>query len=401
MISVNDIKDFANRAWNRGDVLRGAALSDPEFPLRLRFKKAGGQHVIDSFAEIQRWVSELNASSKDKRGFGYAVEFSQVNHRKLGRQNLPSDIRFDSPYDLARFIGKQNDLDEYLTVLRYSEEQNPSVAAWMKSNPMKVLPHMQDWEKVLRVCDYLLANPRPGIYLRQLALPGIDTKFFEGKRAILSEALTQCLPREAYEDCVTGLSRAGFERRYGFLYDEPFVRFRILDDSILPDSDYRDVSVPATDFARTPIPGVQTVFITENKVNGLAFPMVKGSIVVFGLGYGIGELAEAEWLKDKRVVYWGDIDTHGYGILSMLRGKLPHVESILMNCRDLDQNKNLAVQESSDTRRTDSLTNLTDAELAAYQRLFPGGDCEGTRIEQERVPYMQLISALRLDDRKR
>mgnify|MGYP001488432312 CR=1 FL=1 len=394
MISINDIKDFANRAWNRGDVLRGSVLGEPEYPLRLRFKKTGGQHAVESFTEVQRWVSELNASSKDTLGYGFTVEFSQVNHRKLGRQNLPSDIRFDTPDDIARFIGKQKEFEEFLKVLRFSEAHNSAISDWMKSSPMKVLPHMQDWDKVLRVCDYLLANPKPGIYLRQLTLPGIDTKFFETKRAILSEVLTQCLPKDAYDDCVTGLSRAGFERRYGFLYDEPIVRFRILDDAILSDSDYRDISVMATDFARKPIPGVETVFITENKVNGLAFPMVKGGIVVFGLGYGIGELAEAEWLKEQRVVYWGDIDTHGYGILSMLRGKLPHVESILMSSKDIDQNIDLAVQEPGDTRRTDSLANLTDAELTAYQRLLPGGDCEGIRIEQERVPYVQLISAL-------
>lgn len=394
MISINDIKDFANRVWNRGDVLRGSVLGEPEFPLRLRFKKTGGQHAVESFAEVQRWLSELNASSKETRGYGFTVEFSQVNHRKLGRQNLPSDIRFDTPGDIARFIGKQKELDEFLEILRYSEEHNPAITDWMKSNPMKVLPHMQDWEKVLCVCDYLLANPTPEIYLRQLTLPGIDTKFFEAKRAILSEVLTQCLPKDAFEDCVTGLSRAGFERRYGFLYDEPIVRFRILDDAILPNSAYRDISVTATDFARNPIPEIETIFITENKVNGLAFPEAKGGIVVFGLGYGIGELAEAEWLKDVRVVYWGDIDTHGYGILSMLRGKLPHVESILMTSKDLDQNRDLAVQEPSDTRRTNSLANLMDAESTAYQRLLPGGDCEGIRIEQERVPYMQLVSAL-------
>lgn len=394
MISVNDIRDFANRAWNRGDVLRGAVLGEPQFPLRLRFKKTGGQHTVKSFAEIQRWISELNASSKDVRGYGYTVEFSQVNHRKLGRQDLPSDIRFDSPDDIARFIGKQNDLDEFLKVLKYSEKHNLPVATWMKTSPMKVLPHMQDWEKVLCVCDYLLANPKPGIYLRQLSLPGVDTKFFEAKRAILSEALTHCLPSGAYQDCVTGMSRAGFERRYGFLYDEPIVRFRILDNAIFPHSDYRDISVTATDFARNPISGVETVFITENKVNGLAFPMVKGGIVVFGLGYGIGELTEAKWLKDKRVVYWGDIDTHGYAILSMVRGKLPHIESILMASNDLDRNINLAVKEPSERRRTDSLVNLTDAESAAYQRLLPGGDCEGVRIEQERIPYLQLTSVL-------
>lgn len=128
---------------------------------------------------------------------------------------------------------------------------------------------------------------------------------------------------DAYDASITGLSKYGFERRFGFLYDEPSIRYRILDESILPCSGYRDVSVNSSEFARHDIQGCHTVFITENKVNGLAFPPFKGGVVIFGLGYGVGDVATAAWLREKRVIYWGDIDTHGYGILSMLRGKIP------------------------------------------------------------------------------
>ena len=94
--------------------------------------------------------------------------------------------------------------------------------------------------------------------------------------------------------------------------------------------------MPLSEFTEHDIPGCRTVFVTENKVNGLAFPPFKGGVVVFGLSYWIGDIARIAWLKDKRVVYWGDIDTHGYGILSMLRGKLSHIESILMTSKDLE-----------------------------------------------------------------
>lgn len=394
MIKVADIKDCALKAWNRGDVLRSAATGNPAFPLRLRFKKTGGQHAVDSFAEVQRWVSELNSSSKEVKGVGFTVEFTEVNHRKLGRQNLPSDIRFDTPVDLAHFVGKRKELDVFLTTLDITKNKNPQIASWMVENPMKVVPHLDDWGKILDVCSFVQFHPRPGIYLRQMTVPGIDTKFFEAKRFILSDVLTCCLPGNAYDASVTGLARYGFERRFGFLYDEPIVRYRILDEAILPDSVYRDFSIPASDFAVHDIPGCHTVFVTENKVNGLAFPSFKGGVVVFGLGYGVGDIAEAAWLKEKKVVYWGDIDTHGYGILSMLRGKLPHVESILMTNREIDLNREIAVDEPNETRRTGVLINLSDDELKAYSRLLPGGDCEGLRIEQERVPYTQFVSAL-------
>ncbi len=35
-------------------------------------------------------------------------------------------------------------------------------------------------------------------------------------------------------------------------------------------------------------------------------------------------LAEASWLKERDLFYWGDIDTHGFAILDQLRGHFPH-----------------------------------------------------------------------------
>jgi len=186
----------------------------------------------------------------------------------------------------------------------------------------------------------------------------------------------------------------GFERRFGFLYNEPVIRYRILDKSIFAVSAYRDVSIPLSEFAEHDIPGCHTVFITENKVNGLAFPPYAGGIVVFSLGYGVSDIAEAAWLKEKRVVYWGHIDSHSYGILSMLRGKLPHVESILMSSSDIDQHRSIASAEPIDTCRADALANLTPEEEGAYSRLLNGGDCEGMRIEQERIPFHVVCDAL-------
>jgi hypothetical protein len=394
MISVPDIKRHAQNIWNRGDVLRSAVTGNPEFPQSIRFKKTGGQHSVDSFSEVRKWVSELNAFSKERVGFGFSVEFTEINHRKLGRQNLPTDIRFDTPEDIARFVGHQKDFKAFLAAHNLTKKRSPVLAAWMSENPMKTVLHLEDWVRLLDVCEFIQANPKPGIYLRQLSVSGVDTKFFWAKRTILSDMLIQCLPDEAYDATVTGLARYGFERRFGFLYDEPTIRFRTLDDAIFPGSVYRDICVPSGMFSNYDVPGCRIVFITENIVNGLAFPQFDGGIVIFGLGYGVGDLAESHWLRDKRLIYWGDIDTHGYGILSMLRGKFPHVESILMTNSDLDTNRSIAVAEPSETRRTDELPNLTPAEREAYIRLLPGGDSECLRIEQERIPYNILVRAL-------
>jgi len=134
--------------------------------------------------------------------------------------------------------------------------------------------------------------------------------------------LDQLLPPEAIVHSATGARQ--FESRYGLLNKPVLLRFRILDPSRRIGG-LSDISVPLAQFAAMQI-DVQRVFITENKVNGLAFPDVPSSMVVFG-GYGIDRLADIGWLRDKEIVYWGDLDTHGFAILD----RLPDARSTLMD----------------------------------------------------------------------
>jgi hypothetical protein len=99
-----------------------------------------------------------------------------------------------------------------------------------------------------------------------------------------------------------------------------------------------------------PSESVKRVFITENRVNGLSFPDCRESIIVFGLGYGLERLADIAWMRIVDVQYWGDIDTHGFGILNRLRAHLPHAHSFLMNPDTLHAHRNLWGQEPVDRR---------------------------------------------------
>ena len=57
-----------------------------------------------------------------------------------------------------------------------------------------------------------------------------------------------------------------------------------------------------------------------------------GRLVVWGAGYGVDELLAAlPWRAQVRIRYWGDIDTHGFAILSAVRAVAPHTDSVLMD----------------------------------------------------------------------
>ena len=77
------------------------------------------------------------------------------------------------------------------------------------------------------------------------------------------------------------------------------------------------------------------MLITENEINYLSLPDLKATLALFGAGYGWQSLQEISWLQSVEVLYWGDIDTHGFAILNDLRAHVPHVESLLMDRESL------------------------------------------------------------------
>ena len=128
-------------------------------------------------------------------------------------------------------------------------------------------------------------------------------------------------------------------------------------------------------------PPHRRIFITENKVNGYTFPHAKDSLILFGMGYGVLELArQAKWLEEKEVYYWGDLDSDGFNILSALRHILPHVHSFLMDRETLLAYVDRNIRDTGNT--TVIPDRLTVSEKMAWKEVHD----HGWRLEQERIP---------------
>ncbi len=187
----------------------------------------------------------------------------------------------------------------------------------------------------------------------------------------------------------------GFNRRYGFRDEPDCIRFRILDPacSFVPGQGTPDVKLDGESFA-----GIgkiaSRVFITENKTNFLAFPLVKNSIVIFGAGYGHQTLSMAKWLQECEIYYWGDLDTHGFAILDGLRAHFAHVESFLMDRETLMACAPSWVAEDDPTDR--DLQRLTPPEAALYDDLRTNKICRNLRLEQEYIDFNRVTKALGL-----
>jgi hypothetical protein len=140
--------------------------------------------------------------------------------------------------------------------------------------------------------------------------------------------------------------------------------------------------------------GANTVFITENEINGLAFPAFPNALVIFGLGYRVEALRRLPWLADKRLYYWGDIDTHGFAILNRFRRAFPHARSLLMDQATLEAHRPVWGQEAADKRFTGPLDHLTEDEAALFQALRDDHLAPALRLEQEHIAQRWLLEAL-------
>ena len=201
---------------------------------------------------------------------------------------------------------------------------------------------------------------------------------------MLAELFDLVLPQEAIDTTARGVT--GFCRRYGFRDKPSRLRFRVLgpDHALFSGGTDQDITLTMATFAQLDMP-VKKVFITENEINFLAFPMVPHSLVIFGAGYGFDALAEAEWLQDCNLYYWGDIDTHGFAILDQLRTNFPTVASFLMDRETLLAHQTYWGLETTPERR--DLPRLNSVEFRLYDDLRQNLLGDKLRLEQERIGF--------------
>jgi hypothetical protein len=381
------IDEQVKRVWLRGDLLR-EPLGDARYPLELPLRRPDTRALSDRFAEVQAWISALQAGSRARRGYGYDIVWTQVNNRVLGTNRVPQRVVVPTRDDALRLIGAFPEAESFARLAAVTLAEFPELREWIGRKPLTLLEHASAWKRVLSVLAWFRRNPRPRIYLRQLDIATVDTKFIESRKGLLMELLDVVLPATAIDASARG-SRF-FEQRYGLLSKPARIRFRLLDDRLFVGG-FSDLAVPVHEFERAHF-DVANVFITENDANGLAFPNVPCSIVIFGLGYGIDSLADAAWLASKRLYYWGDIDTHGFAMLDRLRRLFPHVTSLLMDRATLVAHGDLWTREGEPHRET--LTRLSPAEGALYADLRQDRLGTGVRLEQERIAFGHLERAL-------
>jgi hypothetical protein len=370
-----DLRRHLQRLWDSGRLLAAPIRAEPIFPFRLSLRSPSMRSLSEQFDDVRAWIREWES------GAGYQLEWSEINHRILGRNRIPAAACVACEEDALRMIGKMNEAARFREIVAGTRDRLPHLTEWLGRKPLAALDCALDWPRILDVLTWFLAHPRCGLYLRRIDIPGVDTKFIEERKPLLTELLDLALPPEAIDAAAPGWRN--FERRYALRPKPNLIRFRVLDRRLAIQG-LTDLSAPAQELASLEL-AVARVFITENEINGLAFPDVAESIVIFGLGYGLDRLSDIQWLKGRPLHYWGDIDTHGFAMLDRIRAIFPAAESFLMDRETLCGHAHFWVRESAPY--AGELSRLNEAEQALYDDIRFNRLGDRVRLEQERIGY--------------
>lgn len=379
------------RLWDDGRMLAARLHGEPLFPCELSLRQPGVADIGEQFGAVRDWIGALEGGSKAALGYGYEIAWREINHRQTGRNRFPQRIVVPSEADALRLLGKGAEVRRFDQLAETTLHAFPQLKSWLGRRALTVLEQAAAWDRIVAVLRWFAAHPRPQLYLRQLDIGGVDSKFIESRKALFAELLDQVMPPGAIAQGAGGARQ--FEARYGMLSKPALIRFRMLDPACHIGG-LSDLSVPVAQFAALR-PNVERVFITENEINGLAFPDAAASMVIFGGGYGVDRLAEIAWLKSRDVVYWGDIDTHGFAILDRLRAGVPHARSLLMDATTLHAHRPLWGAEEQGKRFSGALSRLNADEQALFEALRDNAYGERVRMEQERLGFTWVEDTIR------
>lgn len=405
MITPEEIQKKAERKfpdflkWKATEIL--GIENEPFFPLEIKSDKgkAGGD-----LAERGKEIAPLIAKSKQKTGRGYELEFEEVNTRRNGRQTQIKSIKFTSEDDFLFTAKKKTEAENFknaLLVLKNGLLRNSQNLFFWSVHHLSDLTSSREknfWQDICLCVNFLAQNPDTHKYIRELPVK-VHTKFIENNKSLI-HSLVELLQNDDDENArhsersAQHDAKLSFEKAHGLKEKPVLARFRPLCKN--PESDENplrisgfplsEISLSLEDFCALgktkAFSSFQKIFVVENEMVFLTFPPVENSLCVWGHGFTAVELKNASWLSEHGLFYFGDLDEHGFLILSDFRKYFPAAKSFCMDKATLAEFSDFRV-EGKTLAGNSVPENLTAEEKEVFEILR--SDKKKNRLEQERI----------------
>lgn len=371
----DDIGAKVRRRWDDGSLLRAYAAGEPFEPIAVPLRGPRPSQVGDDVAAARDWVGALDLGRRDDRR--YRLEWQSIGGRQIGRNQLPIRAVVTSFEQAWALLGVAAAVRRFEQMLALAQD-HPAVRAWIASQPHRALELERELPQLVAAYEWLARHRGSDRYLREISAPGVDTKFAERHRAVLACMLD--VPSSA----------TGFLTGLGLRAKPELVRLRPSPTLNLPPP-LTELAVRGDELAQLYL-APATAVVVENEITYLSVPVPRDGVVIWGRGFDVDRVGRLPWLADAEVLYWGDVDTHGFAILDRLRAWLPRTRSVLMDRQTLLAHRDRWGREERPA--TSALTRLTPQEQELYAELVTDGLGDRVRLEQERIDWHWAVQHL-------
>lgn len=376
------IEELRRVEWDHPGRLRDRLSGERRFPIKQLLGLPTGSQALSDIGHFHDYVAAWRQWPNP-----HQVIWTSRQFRQLGTCDVPERLEIGSIQALIEVLGS-------LAIERsagWAARMEPLLAL-NKSLYPTLIKQILELEKLSVVETQLLAHVLPqlrrgmgeGRYFRALPLQGVDTKFLEVNHALITALLDGL-----HEQQVS--SRGGLEQWLAcipvpanWLYVRPLcpqVRMQLAGFDVL--------RLPLEQLLEHPLPG-ERVLVVENLQSGFGLPDMPGTVAVFGGGRNTVWL-KARWLKEKRIGYWGDLDTWGLKFLADVRAMQPHAEALMMDKSTLLAYRDRGVNEVRPANLPE--LGLSHAETELFESLRSGEYGIG-RLEQERLSQDYVVDVL-------
>jgi hypothetical protein len=364
----DDVAAKVRQRWTDGTLLRARAEEVPFPVIDVPLRGPRVADIGDDLDAVRAWVDRLDTGRRANAR--YALEWTTVGGRHFGRNQVPCRAvvsTFDQAWAL---LGVGDEVRRFDRVLSLTADVDP-VRSWVLAHPHQAVGLADEWERLLAAYAWLDDHRGSGRYLREISAPGIDTKFAERHRVVLGGLL--------------GVSptTTGFLAGLGLRGKPELVRLRACSSLGLP-KPLTEIAVRTDELAELDL-SPRTALVVENEITYLSVGVPAGGVVIWGKGFEVDRVGRMPWLVDAEIVYWGDLDTHGFAILDRLRAWLPQTRSVLMDRETLLAHRARWVVEERPA--TSALPRLRSEERDLYADLVSDRFGDRVRLEQERIDW--------------
>ena len=368
MLTTEAIKTKANNKYN--SFLRALVEDINYFPLEIKGNK--NFSTLD-YTQAFDLFQKLNDNSKAKKGYGYSFSYEKTNKIKITK------VYFETETDYLKFIKKETQTKTFKENIKILRRTLPISNQIIISNLSKILKwDVATCNNIALISSFIIKNPESNLYQRELPI-SVPTKFLEKNISTITSFISNFIELKNVDNKYQKLG----------LLDKSFI-IKIRSKSNFNISDKNNKYCCSNDIIYLPPKAFEKfthtakrIFIVENETTFYNFPIQKDDLCLYSGGFSILSFKNNEYLKNSCLYYFGDLDEHGFAILSMFREKYNNVKSILMKMETLLFFKDFWIEGKT---FTGSLLNLTHDETITLKYIKENN----IRLEQEKIPISYI-----------